>query len=144
MAQFLSGKKFQSVADVEVGDEEFFASKDKEWFYQVFKELAENGRIPLNMRPCILSTELHLFCMFWPIKFSFRIRYYLWDTLSILRTDQLLVCQERLRSSEITHSCLSLMLLIIQIFDNIHVCRTQMLWNCNILVSFRRYQIWIR
>jgi hypothetical protein len=41
MAQFLRGKKFQSVADVEVTVEEFFASKDKEWFYQAFKELAE-------------------------------------------------------------------------------------------------------
>jgi histone-lysine N-methyltransferase SETMAR len=41
MAQFLRGKKFQSVADVEVAVEEFFASKDKEWFYQAFKELAE-------------------------------------------------------------------------------------------------------
>jgi hypothetical protein len=26
---------------VEVAVEEFFASKDKEWFYQTFKELAE-------------------------------------------------------------------------------------------------------
>jgi histone-lysine N-methyltransferase SETMAR len=41
MAQFLRGKKFQSVVDVEVVVEEFFASKDKEWFYQAFKELAE-------------------------------------------------------------------------------------------------------
>jgi hypothetical protein len=41
MAQFLRGKKFQSLADVEVAVEEFFASKDKEWFYQAFKELAE-------------------------------------------------------------------------------------------------------
>jgi histone-lysine N-methyltransferase SETMAR len=41
MAQFLHGKKFQSVADVEVGVEEFFASEDKEWFYQAFKEMAE-------------------------------------------------------------------------------------------------------
>jgi hypothetical protein len=41
MAQFLRGKKFQSVADVEVAVEEFFASKDKEWFHQAFKELAE-------------------------------------------------------------------------------------------------------
>jgi histone-lysine N-methyltransferase SETMAR len=30
MAQFLLGKKFQSVADVEVAVEEFFASNDKE------------------------------------------------------------------------------------------------------------------
>jgi hypothetical protein len=41
MAQFLRGKKFQSVADVENTVEEFFGSKDKEWFYQAFKELAE-------------------------------------------------------------------------------------------------------
>jgi hypothetical protein len=41
MAQFLRGKKFQSVADVEVAVEEFFASTDKEWFYQTFKEFSE-------------------------------------------------------------------------------------------------------
>jgi hypothetical protein len=41
MAQFLHGKKFQFVADVEVAVEEFFASKDIEWYYQAFKELAE-------------------------------------------------------------------------------------------------------
>jgi histone-lysine N-methyltransferase SETMAR len=41
MTQFLCGKKFQSVADVEVAVEEYFASKGKEWFYQAFKELAE-------------------------------------------------------------------------------------------------------
>jgi hypothetical protein len=39
--QFLCGKKFQSVVGVEVAVEEFFAAKDKEWFYQAFKELAE-------------------------------------------------------------------------------------------------------
>jgi hypothetical protein len=61
MAQFLSGKKFKSVVAVE----KFFASKDKEWFYQAFKELAENGSRPLNMRACILNMEL--FCMFSPI-----------------------------------------------------------------------------
>jgi histone-lysine N-methyltransferase SETMAR len=33
MARFLCGKKFRSVADMEVADEEFFASKDEEWFY---------------------------------------------------------------------------------------------------------------
>jgi histone-lysine N-methyltransferase SETMAR len=37
IAQFLRGKKFQSLADVEVAVEVFFASKDKEWFYQSFK-----------------------------------------------------------------------------------------------------------
>jgi histone-lysine N-methyltransferase SETMAR len=41
MAPFLRGKKFPSVADMEVAVEEFFASKDKEWFHQAFKELAE-------------------------------------------------------------------------------------------------------
>jgi hypothetical protein len=41
MDQFLRGKTFQSVADVEVALEEFFASKDKEWFYQALKELTE-------------------------------------------------------------------------------------------------------
>jgi hypothetical protein len=41
MPKFLCGKKFQSIADVEFVVEEFFASKDKEWFYQAFKELAE-------------------------------------------------------------------------------------------------------
>jgi hypothetical protein len=41
IAQFLRGKIFQSVADVEVEVEEIFASKDKEWFYQAIKELAE-------------------------------------------------------------------------------------------------------
>jgi histone-lysine N-methyltransferase SETMAR len=41
MAQFLRGKRFQSVADMEFAVEEIFASKDKKWFYQAFKELAE-------------------------------------------------------------------------------------------------------
>jgi histone-lysine N-methyltransferase SETMAR len=41
MAQFLLDKKFKSVADMKVTVEEFFASKDKDWFYQAFKELAE-------------------------------------------------------------------------------------------------------
>jgi hypothetical protein len=41
MAQFLRGKKLQSVADMEVVVEECFASKNTEWFYQAFKELAE-------------------------------------------------------------------------------------------------------
>jgi hypothetical protein len=43
MTQFLRGKKFQSVADVEVAVEEPFASKDKEWLYQAFKELAKKN-----------------------------------------------------------------------------------------------------
>jgi hypothetical protein len=41
MAQSLRGKKFLSVAPVEFSVEEFVASKDKEWFYHAFKELAE-------------------------------------------------------------------------------------------------------
>jgi hypothetical protein len=41
MAQFLHGKKFQSLADVEVAVEEIFASKNKEWFCQAFKKLIE-------------------------------------------------------------------------------------------------------
>jgi hypothetical protein len=32
---------FQFLVDVEVVVEECFASKDKEWFYQAFKELAQ-------------------------------------------------------------------------------------------------------
>jgi hypothetical protein len=41
MAQFLRGKKFQSVADMEGAAGEFFATKDKEWFCLAIKELAE-------------------------------------------------------------------------------------------------------
>jgi histone-lysine N-methyltransferase SETMAR len=67
VAQFLRGKKFQFVTEVEVAVEEIFASKDKEWFYQAFKEMAEKSVKPLNMWACILNTELLLFCMFWPI-----------------------------------------------------------------------------
>jgi hypothetical protein len=69
MAQFFRRKKFQSVADVEVAVEEFFASNDKEWFYQAFKELAEKWvktieHVGLYFE-CI---ELLVFCMFCPIK----------------------------------------------------------------------------
>jgi hypothetical protein len=53
---------------VEVAVEEFFVSKDREWFYQAFKELAEKWVRPLNMRVCILNIELLLFCMICPIK----------------------------------------------------------------------------
>jgi hypothetical protein len=42
----------------------------------------KNGWRPLNMRACILNIGLILFCMSWPIKLSFRIRHYFWDTLS--------------------------------------------------------------
>jgi hypothetical protein len=41
MAQFLRGKMFQSVADVEVAVEKLFDSKDKLWFYQALKELVK-------------------------------------------------------------------------------------------------------
>jgi hypothetical protein len=41
MVQFLRGKMFHSVADVEVAVEEFFASKDRQWFYQALKKLAQ-------------------------------------------------------------------------------------------------------
>jgi hypothetical protein len=34
------------------------------------------------MKACILNIQLLLFCAFWPNKFSFRIRHYLWDTFS--------------------------------------------------------------
>jgi histone-lysine N-methyltransferase SETMAR len=53
MTQFFHGKKFQSAADVEVAVEEFFASTDKEWFYQAFKELAEK---------CVKTTEHEGLC----------------------------------------------------------------------------------
>jgi hypothetical protein len=48
MAQFLHGKKFQSVTYVEVAVEEFFASEDREWFYQALKELAEKWVKPIE------------------------------------------------------------------------------------------------
>jgi hypothetical protein len=41
MAHFLRGKKFQSVADVEVAVNNLFVSKDKESFYQAFNYFAE-------------------------------------------------------------------------------------------------------
>jgi hypothetical protein len=46
---------------VAVAVEEFFASKEKEWFYQTFKELAEKWVKTMNMRACILNIELLLF-----------------------------------------------------------------------------------
>jgi hypothetical protein len=48
MDQFLRGKNFQSVADVDVAVEEIFASKDKEWFYQLLKEVAEKLVKPIE------------------------------------------------------------------------------------------------
>jgi hypothetical protein len=68
MARFLRGKKFQSVADMEIAVEEVFASKDKEWFYQAFKELAEKWAKTIELKACILNIELLLFYMFCPIK----------------------------------------------------------------------------
>jgi hypothetical protein len=69
MAQFLHGKKFQSVADVEVAVEEFLLPKIKSGSTRHSRNWLKNGRRPLNMRVCILNTELLLFCMFWTIKF---------------------------------------------------------------------------
>jgi hypothetical protein len=46
----------------------FFASKDKEWFYQAFKEPAEEWVKTLEHESFILIIELLLFCMFRPIK----------------------------------------------------------------------------
>jgi hypothetical protein len=43
MAQFFRGKKFQCVVDVEIAVEGIFASKDKEWFYQAFKDWPKMG-----------------------------------------------------------------------------------------------------
>jgi hypothetical protein len=50
---------------VEVVAEEFFAYKDKEWFYQAFKKLAEKWVKTIEYEG--LYFELLLFCMFWPI-----------------------------------------------------------------------------
>jgi histone-lysine N-methyltransferase SETMAR len=43
MAELLHGKKFQSLADVEVAVEKFFASKDKEWFTRHSRNWLKNG-----------------------------------------------------------------------------------------------------
>jgi hypothetical protein len=56
---------------MEVAVEEFFASKDKEWFYQALKELAEKLVKTIEHEGCIFYIELVLFYMFWPIKFLF-------------------------------------------------------------------------
>jgi hypothetical protein len=68
MAQLLHGKKFQSVADVEIAAEEFLLPKIKSGFTRHSRNWLKNGRRPLNMRACILNIEFLLFCMFWPIK----------------------------------------------------------------------------
>jgi histone-lysine N-methyltransferase SETMAR len=68
LAQFLRGKKFQYVADVEVAGEEFFASEDKEWFYRAFKELAEKWMKTIEHEGLYFDFKLLLFCMFWLIK----------------------------------------------------------------------------
>jgi hypothetical protein len=59
MAQFLCGKKFQSVADVEVAVEEFFLPKIKSGFTRHSGNFLKNGQRPLKMRACVLNTELH-------------------------------------------------------------------------------------
>jgi hypothetical protein len=51
---------------VEVGVQEFFASKDG--FTRHSRNWLKNGWRPLNMRAHILNIELLLFYMFWPIK----------------------------------------------------------------------------
>jgi hypothetical protein len=58
---------FQSVLGVEVAVEECFASKDESGFTRHSRNWLKNGRRPLNMRACISSIDLLLFCMFWPI-----------------------------------------------------------------------------
>jgi hypothetical protein len=68
MARFLHGKKFQSVADVVVAVEEYLLPKIKSGFTRHSRNWQKNGRRPLNMRACIVNTELLVFCMFWPIK----------------------------------------------------------------------------
>jgi hypothetical protein len=58
MVQFLRGKMFQSVADVEVVVEEFLLPKIKSGFTRHSRNWLKNGRRPLNMRACILYIEL--------------------------------------------------------------------------------------
>lgn len=41
MAQFFRGRNFQSIEEVDTAVTEFFASKNKDWFYQAFRELAD-------------------------------------------------------------------------------------------------------
>jgi hypothetical protein len=62
MALFLRGKKFQCVTDVEVEVEEFFLPKINSGFTRHSRNWLKSGRRPLNMRACILNTELLLFC----------------------------------------------------------------------------------
>jgi hypothetical protein len=82
MAQFLRGKKFQSVEDVEVAVEEFFASKYKEWFYQTFKELAEKWVKIIEHEGFYFEYRISFIFYVFVKKISFRIRQYLWDILS--------------------------------------------------------------
>jgi hypothetical protein len=72
---------------VEVAVEEFFASKDKEWFHQAFKELAEKWVKTIEHEGLYFwILNYFYFECFNQLKFSFRIWHYLWDTLSILFT----------------------------------------------------------
>jgi hypothetical protein len=68
MAQFLRGKNFQSVADLELAFEEFLLPKIKSGFTRHSRNWLKNGPRLLNMRACILNIVLFIFCMFWPIK----------------------------------------------------------------------------
>jgi hypothetical protein len=56
---------------VEVSVEEFFASKDKECFYQAFKELAEKWVKTIEHEILYFNIKFLLFYMFWPITFYF-------------------------------------------------------------------------
>jgi hypothetical protein len=49
--------------------EEYFVSKDKEWFYQAFKELAE--KLVKIIEHEGLYFKYRITWMFWPITFSF-------------------------------------------------------------------------
>jgi hypothetical protein len=54
---------------VEVAVEEFFAFKDKEWFYQIFKELAERWVKTLKHEGLYFEYRILLFFLFWPRHF---------------------------------------------------------------------------
>jgi hypothetical protein len=53
---------------VKVAVEEFLLPKIKSGFTRHSRNWLKKRWRPLNMRACILNTELLLFCMFWPIK----------------------------------------------------------------------------
>jgi hypothetical protein len=75
--------KFHSLADEEVAVEEYLVPKIKSGFTRYSRNWLKMGEEhSLNITACIFNIELLLFCMFWALNFSFRIRHYLWDTLS--------------------------------------------------------------